>query len=71
MEHEKKEEEGLAYRDRSIDALDIALLDQDFHGLETQRLDLRLLEGLASFQLLNLPVQLRHFFFSLLSLSSS
>lgn len=59
LEKGKKEEEE--YCDGGVDTLDIALLDEDFHGLETEGLDLRLLEGLASFELLNLPVQLRHF----------
>jgi hypothetical protein len=50
---------GGTYGDGGIDALDVALLDEDLHGLEAERLDLRLRERLAPLQLLDLPVQIR------------
>lgn len=50
---------GGTYGNWGIDALDVALLDEDLHGLEAERLDLRLRERLAPLQLLDLPVQIR------------
>jgi hypothetical protein len=50
---------GGTYGDGGVDALHVALLDEDLHGLEAERLDLRLREGLAPLQLLDLPVQIR------------
>jgi hypothetical protein len=50
---------GSRYRDGGVDALDVALLDEDLHGLEAERLDLRLRQRLAPLELLDLPVQIR------------
>lgn len=55
---EGKGEARGTYGDGGVDALHVALLDEDFHGLEAERLDLRLGERLAPLQLLDLPVQI-------------
>lgn len=64
--NEKRKKTSIKYRklksygDRSVYSLNVALLDEDLNGLEAERLDLRLLQRLASLQLLDLPVQIRH-----------
>ena len=43
--------------DRSVDPLNVALFDEDFHGFEAEHLHFRLLKRLTPLQLLYLPVQ--------------
>lgn len=54
---EKKKTSRVTNGDRSIDPLNVALFDEDFHGFEAESLHFRLLQRLTSLQLLYLPVQ--------------
>ena len=47
----------LAYRDRGVDPLYVGLLHEDLPGLGAQRLHLRLLDGLAPPEQLDLAVE--------------
>lgn len=48
------------HSDRRVYSLHVALLHQNLHRFETERLHLRLLERLAALQLLDLAIEVRH-----------
>jgi len=55
--NEEKKRGRVTNGDRSIDPLNVALFDEDFHGFEAQSLHFRLLQRLTPLQLLYLLVQ--------------